>query len=104
MPVDQTGEDILFVVDGAQIEVHIRIQYTGEAERFAWVVPLLGGDFAVRQWHHAFMWFFVVFVIVHVYLVFHHDYEEGRGTSSSMVGGWKFVSEDEGEPGRPSDG
>ena len=22
---------------------------------FAWVVPLMGGDFAVRQWHHAFM-------------------------------------------------
>jgi Ni/Fe-hydrogenase 1 B-type cytochrome subunit len=21
--------------------------------RFAWIVPLMGGDFAVRQWHHA---------------------------------------------------
>ena len=40
MPVDQRGEDILFVSNGAQIEVHIRIQYSGEAERFAWVVPL----------------------------------------------------------------
>ena len=30
---------------------------------FAWVVPLMGGDFAVRQWHHAFMWFFVIFSI-----------------------------------------
>jgi hypothetical protein len=40
MPVDQTGEDILFVRDGPHIEVHIRIQYEGEAERFAWVVPL----------------------------------------------------------------
>ena len=19
---------------------------------FAWIVPLMGGDFAVRQWHH----------------------------------------------------
>jgi Ni/Fe-hydrogenase 1 B-type cytochrome subunit len=73
---------------------------------FAWVVPLMGGDFAVRQWHHAFMWFFVAFTIVHIYLVFHHDYEEGRGTTSSMVGGWKFVAdgEDEEEPGPPSDG
>jgi len=61
---------------------------------FAWVVPLMGGDFAVRQWHHAFMWFFVVFVIVHVYLVFYHDYVEGRGTTSSMVGGWKFERTD----------
>jgi Ni/Fe-hydrogenase 1 B-type cytochrome subunit len=61
---------------------------------FAWIVPLLGGDFAVRQWHHMMMWFFVVFTIVHVYLVFYHDYVEGRGTTSSMVGGWKFERKD----------
>jgi MYXO-CTERM domain-containing protein len=40
MPVDQTGEDILFIRDGDEIEVHVRIQYTGQAERFAWMVPL----------------------------------------------------------------
>jgi Ni/Fe-hydrogenase 1 B-type cytochrome subunit len=50
------------------------------------IVPLMGGDFAVRQWHHMFMWFFVVFTIIHMYLVFYHDYIEGRGTTSSMVG------------------
>ena len=58
---------------------------------FAWIVPLMGGDFAVRQWHHMMMWFFVIFTIVHVYLVFYHDYVEGRGVISSMAGGWKFV-------------
>ncbi len=58
---------------------------------FAWIVPLMGGDFAVRQWHHAMMWFFVVFAIEHVYLVFYHDYVEGRGVISSMAGGWKFI-------------
>lgn len=62
---------------------------------FAWIVPMMGGDFAVRQWHHIFMWFFIWFVLVHVYLVFYHDYIEGRGTTSSMVGGWKFESEHE---------
>ncbi len=61
---------------------------------FAWIVPVMGGDFAVRQWHHVFMWFFVVFAIIHVYLVFYHDYVEGRGTTSSMVGGWKFERRD----------
>ncbi len=59
--------------------------------RFAWIVPLLGGDFAVRQWHHLMMWFFIVFSMVHVYLVFYHDYVEGRGVISSMAGGWKFI-------------
>lgn len=59
-------------------------------QMFNWIIPLMGGDFAVRQWHHAFLWFFIIFIIVHVYLVFYHDYIEGRGTTSSMVGGWKF--------------
>jgi Ni/Fe-hydrogenase 1 B-type cytochrome subunit len=58
---------------------------------FAWIVPLMGGDFAVRQWHHMMMWFFIIFSMVHVYLVFYHDYIEGRGVTSSMVGGWKFI-------------
>jgi MYXO-CTERM domain-containing protein len=40
MPVDQTGEDILFIRDGSEVEVHVRIAYEGEAERFAWLVPL----------------------------------------------------------------
>jgi len=30
-----------------------------------------------------------------VYLVFYHDYVEGRGTMSSMVGGWKFEKKSE---------
>jgi Ni/Fe-hydrogenase 1 B-type cytochrome subunit len=60
----------------------------------AWVVPLMGGEMAVRQWHHAMLWFYVLFTLVHVYLVFYHDYVEGRGTTSSMVGGWKFERDD----------
>jgi Ni/Fe-hydrogenase 1 B-type cytochrome subunit len=60
-------------------------------QMFAWVVPLLGGDFATRHFHHVMMWFFVVFSMIHMYLVFYHDYVEGRGVTSSMVGGWKFI-------------
>ncbi len=61
---------------------------------FSWIVPLMGGDFAVRQWHHISMWFFIIFSMIHVYLVFYHDYVEGRGVTSSMVGGWKFIEEE----------
>jgi Ni/Fe-hydrogenase 1 B-type cytochrome subunit len=61
---------------------------------FAWIVPVMGGDFAVRQWHHVMMWFFVVFAMVHTYLVFYHDYIEARGVTSSMVGGWKFIEKE----------
>ncbi len=62
---------------------------------FTWIVPLMGGDANVREWHHLFMWAFVVFSIIHVYLVFYHDYVEGRGDMSSMLGGWKFEKDDQ---------
>jgi Ni/Fe-hydrogenase 1 B-type cytochrome subunit len=61
---------------------------------FAWAVPLFGGDYALRAWHYNAMWFFGLFTVVHVYLVFYHDYVEGHGVMSSMVGGWKFLHAD----------
>ena len=61
---------------------------------FTWIIPLMRGDANVREWHHMFMWVFVVFTIIHVYLVFYHDYVEGRGDMSSMFGGWKFERDD----------
>jgi hypothetical protein len=45
MPVDQTGENILFWIDqsegGPHTEAHIQIQYEGDPDRFAWVVPVM---------------------------------------------------------------
>lgn len=37
--IDQTGEHILFYVDGDEIEAHVRIDYEGPSEEFAWIVP-----------------------------------------------------------------
>jgi len=39
-PVDQTGENILFVWEGDSVEAHIQIQYMGEPTEFGWVIPL----------------------------------------------------------------
>lgn len=61
---------------------------------FDWVVPALGGDYLARTIHHVCMWFFIFFSMIHVYLVLYHDWLEGRGEVSSMVGGYKFVRED----------
>ncbi len=61
---------------------------------FAWIPALLGGDIVTRQIHHWAMWFFILFAVIHVYLVFYHDYIEGRGEISSMGGGWKFIEEE----------
>lgn len=61
---------------------------------FSWVVPLFGGDFMVRTIHHITTWIFILFSLIHIYLVFYHDWLEGRGEVSSMFGGYKFVRED----------
>lgn len=61
---------------------------------FSWVPAIFGGDIVTRQVHHWSMWFFILFVIIHVYLVFYHDYVEGRGEISSMGGGWKFIEDE----------
>jgi len=60
---------------------------------FAWVPSVLGGDMATRNIHHILMWFFILFAMIHVYLVFYHDYIERNGITSSMIGGWKFQQE-----------
>ncbi|MFT7624233.1 MAG: MYXO-CTERM domain-containing protein, partial [Myxococcota bacterium] len=40
VPVDQSGEHILFAVEGTTVTAHIQIAYQGEAEKFSWVLPL----------------------------------------------------------------
>lgn len=63
------------------------------ADLFAWIIPILGGDLLTRNIHHILMWVFILFGIIHMYLVFYHDYIERRGITSSMIGGWKFILE-----------
>lgn len=40
MPVDQTGENVLFVMQEGFVEAHIQIQYQGDPARFAWIIPV----------------------------------------------------------------
>src|SRR5690242_7439448 len=47
LPVAQTGENVLFVMDPRgdgmnHLEAHIQVFYTGPADRFSWVVPVDG--------------------------------------------------------------
>ncbi len=59
---------------------------------FAWFIPLVGGDLPARHIHHILMWLFVIFALIHIYLVVYHDYVERTGEASSMISGWKFVT------------
>jgi Ni/Fe-hydrogenase 1 B-type cytochrome subunit len=61
---------------------------------FSWVPYLFGGEFSLRLVHHICMWAFIIFAMIHIHLVIYHDVVEGRGETSSMVSGWKFIEED----------
>ena len=58
---------------------------------FEWVPDFLGGDVTTRSIHHISTWLFIIFTLIHVYLVSYHDWLEGRAESSSMISGYKFV-------------
>jgi hypothetical protein len=40
IPVDQTGEKILFAADGKHVTAHVEIAYKGEAKDFSWILPV----------------------------------------------------------------
>jgi hypothetical protein len=40
IPVDQTGEKILFATDGKEVTAHVQIAYKGDAKSFSWIVPV----------------------------------------------------------------
>ena len=58
---------------------------------FIWVTGLFGEEFMIRSIHHVVTWSIVIFSLIHMYLVFYHEWLEGRGEVSSMFGGYKFV-------------
>jgi len=58
-----------------------------------WVLPLLGGSMSTRMWHHLFAWGFVVFAILHVYIVFYDGLQFRNGLVGSIVSGEKFYRE-----------
>ena len=55
-----------------------------------WVIPLMGGSFRLHMWHHTVAWSFVVFLILHLYVVLYDDQQFKNGLISSMVAGFKF--------------
>ena len=58
-----------------------------------WVITLAGGSFMVHMYHHLFAWLFIVFAILHVYIVVYDSYEYKNGLITAMVSGYKFYDE-----------
>ena len=57
------------------------------------VENMLGGLAIVRYIHHILTWFFILFIVVHVYMAFWYDAILKQGTVSSMISGWLFEKE-----------
>lgn len=57
---------------------------------FGWVIPLCGGSMRTHMWHHLFAWGFVVFAILHVYIVLLDSRQYRNGLIGSMITGHKF--------------
>ena len=56
---------------------------------------LMGGLAMVRYIHHIFTWFFILFIVVHIYMAFWYDAILKKGTISSMISGNVFEREKE---------
>ncbi len=59
---------------------------------FGWLPPLVGGLQRVRLIHHALLWVYPMFVLIHVYLAIRADSVEHAGGVSSILTGGRFVS------------
>ena len=58
-----------------------------------WVITLFGGSFLIHVWHHMFSWLFIVFAIVHVYVVLFDSHQFKNGLITAIVSGFKFYEE-----------
>src|SRR5208337_1286656 len=51
---------------------------------FGWVIPLLGGSFQTRMYHHLVAWAFPIFALLHIYIAIYDDALYGNGLISSI--------------------
>ncbi len=60
------------------------------ASLFGWVNHFFVDEYMVHIIHHYVAWFFMIFVIIHVYMAFRADMMSQEGEISSMFSGVKF--------------
>lgn len=58
-----------------------------------WIIPLLGGSFMVHMIHHLIAWGFIVFAVIHVYIVLYDSFQFKNGLISAMISGLKFYEQ-----------
>ncbi len=60
------------------------------ASLVGWAIPLFGGSMRILMWHHLFAWGFIVFAILHIYIVTLDARQYRNGLIVSMITGMKF--------------
>jgi Ni/Fe-hydrogenase 1 B-type cytochrome subunit len=61
---------------------------------FGWVAPLFGSQ-NLRLIHHALLYLYVIFLMIHLYMMVLGDFEEENAPMTSIVSGWKYEPIDE---------
>lgn len=61
---------------------------------FGWVIPIFGGSQAVHSWHHLGMWYLVVFVLIHIYIVIREELVSRQSMLATMANGWRTWRDD----------
>ncbi|MDD5035185.1 MAG: Ni/Fe-hydrogenase, b-type cytochrome subunit [Methylococcaceae bacterium] len=65
------------------------------AERgFGWVIPLFGQSQDVHSWHHLGMWYLLLFVLIHVYIVVREQLISRQSMTTTMIDGWRRWKDD----------
>ncbi len=59
-------------------------------DSFQWVNSLLGGESSTRLWHVLLMWYFIIFVLVHMYLALSISLINRDRTFTSIFTGYKL--------------
>lgn len=90
-----TGLFVLFLIQVITgFGIYSRMSEAYFPQLFGWVLPLIGGTSTARMIHHFLMWLFIIFAMIHIYLVWYTDYVDHRSETSAMIGGWKLVDAD----------
>jgi Ni/Fe-hydrogenase 1 B-type cytochrome subunit len=100
-PVAQTAMFVFFVL-GVAFQIITGFSLYGEgtgpgswANTYlsSWVIPLFGGSQQLHTWHHLGMWYILVFVIFHIYLVIREDIMSRQTMVSTMINGWRYFKD-----------
>ena len=85
-----TGFVIIFTAFTGAAIYHGRPFLIFPMESFRWVNNLLGGESYTRIWHILAMWYFIVFVLIHVYLAIMISMINKDRTLTSIFTGYKL--------------